>query len=79
MKAKAVTQITLLKIILESNYCLLRPSQTPYGNVINPRPPAPENSLFYEVYHKYICLYCIYICALYIKIIRFFFHPPTQN
>lgn len=37
-KAKAATQITVLKISLESNDCSLRPSQTPYGSVINPHP-----------------------------------------
>ena len=85
MKAKAVTRITLLKIILESNYCSLRPSQTLCNRVINPRPPPPPSHIcplripfLRSLPQMYLFILCLYLCFIH-KIISFSFHTPTQN
>ena len=83
MKAKAVTRITLLKIILESNYCSLRPSQTLCDSVINPRRPRPpatfvpwEVPFLRSLPQMYLFILCLYLCFIHKNNVFLFTLPP---
>lgn len=74
-KAKAATQITVLKISLESNDCSLRPSQTPYGSVINPHPQPLRIPFLPQIY---LFILYLYLCIIH-KNNKIFPLPPRTN